>query len=73
MTSPSGPLSNSPSPVLPGLPAPTSVPGNPSPISSLPGGISSSSSSSLEMLLLERAKMLQNQNPVMKAFAELQG
>ena len=65
MTSPSGPSSNSPSPGLPGqIPAPTSVPGNP-----LTGG----SSSSLEMLLLERAKMLQNQNPVVKAFAELQG
>ena len=74
MTSPSGQSSNSPSPVLPGqLPVPTSVPGNPSPISSLTGGISTPSSSSLEMLLLERAKLLQNQNPVMKAFAELQG
>ena len=74
MTSPSGQSSNSPSPVLPGqLPVPTSVQGNPSPISSLTGGISTPSSSSLEMLLLERAKLLQNQNPVMKAFAELQG
>ena len=72
MTSPSGPLSNSPSPVLTGqFAAPPSTPGNPSLISSLAGGISSSS---LEMLLLERAKLLHQQtNPVAKAFAELQG
>ena len=72
MTSPSVPLSNSPSPVLTGqLPAPSSTPRNPSQISSLAGG---GSPSSLEMLLLERAKLLHQQtNPVAKAFAELQG
>ena len=72
MTSPSGALSNSPSPVFPGsFGAPPSIPGNTPQIPSLPGGISSSS---LEMLLLERAKLLQQQqNPVAKAFAELQG
>jgi hypothetical protein len=71
MTSPSGPVSNSPSPVLPvQLSGQQSAPVNQSHISSLAGVMPSSS---LEMLLLERAKILQQQNPVAKAFAELQG
>ena len=72
MTSPSGPVSNSPSPVITGqfIP-PSSTPGNPPLTSpSITGGISASS---LEMLLVERAKALQQVNPVAKAFADLQG
>ena len=71
MTSPSGPLSSSPSPVLLGqFAAPSSNPANHSEMSSLSGGLPSSS---LEMLLLERAKLLQQQNPMVKALADLQG